>query len=126
MSCGETKSALLSAMRCRRDVADGAQRGAADLAHALGDVVRGRQDLLGLLVEHLVVVAEVRPRHVPVEVLGLEIEREHVGQQRRERARQIGGGVGGQGGGRIQNGLAARLGVLHVRARHSRVLSSVP
>src|SRR5215469_18202549 len=42
------------------DVADRAQRGAADLAHALGDVVGGRENLLALLVEEEMVVAEVR------------------------------------------------------------------
>src|SRR3954469_26050507 len=43
-----------------RDMADRPKGGAADLAHALGDLVRGGEDLLRLFVEHQVVVAKVR------------------------------------------------------------------
>src|SRR5207247_431143 len=68
------------------DVADRAQRGAADLADALGDVVGGREDLLGLLVEEKMIVAEVRARHMPMEILGLQVKREHVGEDDIERA----------------------------------------
>ena len=42
---------------------------------------------VGLFVEHQVVVAEVGAADVPVEVLGLEIEREAVGQQAVQRRR---------------------------------------
>ena len=63
------------------DMADRAQRGAADLADPLGHVVGGAKDVGGLLVEQQVVVAEMRPADVPVEILGLEIERVAVGQQ---------------------------------------------
>src|SRR5262252_7686524 len=49
------------------DVADRAQRGAADLAHALGDVVGGRENLFGLLVEQEMIVAEVGARYMPME-----------------------------------------------------------
>ena len=88
------------------DVADRAQRGAADLAHALGQFVGGGEDLVGLLVEQQVVVAEMRPADVPVEVLGLEVEREGIGEQAVESSRnllhgafgKIGGGVEGGGG----------------------------
>ena len=38
------------------------------------------EDLVGLLVQQQVVVAEVRAAHVPVEVLGLQVEREDVGE----------------------------------------------
>ena len=58
------------------DMADRAERGAADLADPLGHVVGGGEDVRGLLVQHQVVVAEVRPADVPVEILGLQIERE--------------------------------------------------
>src|SRR5262249_20568053 len=50
------------------DVADRAQRGAADLAHALGDGVGGRENLLALLVEEEMIVAEVRAGYVPMEI----------------------------------------------------------
>ena len=39
--------------------------------------------LLGLLVEQQMIVAEMRTADVPVEVLGLHIEREGVGQDAR-------------------------------------------
>jgi hypothetical protein len=63
------------------DVADRAQGYAADLAHALGEFVGGGENLLGLLVEQQMIVAEVRARHVPMEVLGLHVEGECIGQQ---------------------------------------------
>ena len=45
-------------------------------------------ELVGLLVEQQVVVAEMRPRDVPVEVLGLQVQREHVGEQQVQRRRR--------------------------------------
>ena len=77
-----------------RDLADGADRGAADLAHALGNGVGHGEDLIAVLVEQQMVIAEMRPAHVPVEILRLEVQREHVGQQRVERARNIFGRFG--------------------------------
>ena len=75
------------------DIADRMDRGAAHLAHALGDVVGDGEDLVGLLVEQQMVVAEMRPADMPVEILGLEIEREHVGEQRIEGAGDVAAGV---------------------------------
>ena len=57
---------------------------AADLADTLGDRVGDAEDLVGLLVEDQMVVAEMRAADVPVEVLGLEIEGEDVGKQQVE------------------------------------------
>src|SRR5260370_36072202 len=42
------------------------------------------------------IVAEMRARHVPVEILGLEVERIDVGQQNVERAGEFLGGVGAE------------------------------
>ena len=70
-------------------MADRAQRGAADLAHPLGHRIGDGEDLLGLLVEQQMVVAEMRPADVPVEVLGLEIEREGVGEEPVQRRRDF-------------------------------------
>src|SRR5262249_55978163 len=55
------------------DVADRAQRGAADLADALGDRVGGGEDLIALLIEQQMVIAEVWPGNVPMKVLGLQV-----------------------------------------------------
>jgi len=43
-----------------------------------------------VLVEHEVVVAEVRTAHVPVEILGFQVHREDIGQDRVERAGDVG------------------------------------
>ena len=94
-----------------RDMADRAERRAADLAHALGDVVGDGEDLVGLLVEEQVVVAEMRPAHVPMEILGLEVEREGVGEQRVERAGDVAAGIVAEIGRRVQRRLAALLNV---------------
>ena len=79
----------------------------ADLARALGQDVDAGLQLVALLVEQEVVVAEMRAADVPVEVLGLDVERERVGDQRIERrrylthrlGRQIGRGVEPRGRG---------------------------
>ena len=63
-----------------RDVADRVERGSTDFAGALGDVVGHRKNLRSVLIEEQMVVAKMRPAHVPVEVLRLHVEREHVGQ----------------------------------------------
>src|SRR5581483_8200995 len=72
-----------------RDVSDRANRRAAQLAHALGDGVGKSEDLVRLLVQQQVIVAEMRPRHVPVKVLRLQVEGEDIGEQRVQRAREI-------------------------------------
>src|SRR5947208_8279538 len=76
------------------DVADRPDRGAADPAHPFGQNVDAVFQLAGLLVEQKVVVAEMRAAHVPMEVLGLEIEREGIGQERVERRRYLANGLG--------------------------------
>src|SRR6266852_3216400 len=61
------------------------ERGAADLPGSFSDGVRHSEDLLSLLVQQEMVVTKVIPSHVPVEVLGLEIESEYIGQQSAKR-----------------------------------------
>ena len=56
-------------------------RGSTELARTLGDAIRHGKDLFRLFIEQEVVVAEVRPTHVPVEVFGLQIKDEDVCQQ---------------------------------------------
>src|SRR5579872_1447548 len=55
------------------DMPDRADGSATDFTNALSDVVADGEDLRGLLVEEQMVIAEVRPAHMPVEVLGFEI-----------------------------------------------------
>ena len=58
------------------NLADRPQGDAADLAHAFGDIIGRGENLLGLLVEQQMIVAEMRAADVPVEILGLDVERE--------------------------------------------------
>src|SRR5215207_84437 len=53
----------------------------ANLAHSLGHIVGCGKDLRRLLVQEYVVVAKVRPADVPMEVLGLQIERKRIRQE---------------------------------------------
>ncbi|MND08558.1 hypothetical protein D3C83_312660 [compost metagenome] len=65
-------------MLVTRDLADGMDCVAANLARAFGDVVSHLKDLIGLFVQQQVVVAKMRPAQVPMKVFGLEIKREDV------------------------------------------------
>ena len=71
------------------DVPDRVDRGPAKLASALGDIVGHGEDLLRLFVKQQVVIAEVLPAHVPVKILGLQVEREYVGKEFPQRAGYI-------------------------------------
>src|SRR5687767_8164509 len=66
-------------------MSDGPDGGAADLAHPLRDRIRYGEDLIALLIKQEMVIAEIRSAHVPMEILGLEIQSENIGQQRVER-----------------------------------------
>ena len=61
-----------------RDVADRVERGSTDFAGALGDVVGHRKNLRSVLIEEQMVVAKMPPAHMPVEILGLQVEGEYV------------------------------------------------
>ena len=88
MSSGGTISASLSEIRCSRPIWPMERSVVPPILRtrsAISSVVF--QDFLGLLVEQQVVIAEMWSAHVPMEVLGLEIERETVGEKRIERRR---------------------------------------
>src|SRR5262249_25596595 len=71
------------------------------LTGPFGEDIHAFRQLLGLLVEEQVVVAEMRTADMPVEVLGLDIEREGIGDERIKRSgyvlhclrREIGRGI---------------------------------
>jgi hypothetical protein len=54
------------------DLPDRAQRGAAQLANALGQLIGGRKNIVGLLVKQQMIIAEMPAADVPVKVLGLQ------------------------------------------------------
>src|SRR6185503_3210195 len=59
-------------------VPNGANRRSSDLANPLCNGVRHGEQLIRLFIEKQVIVAKVWPAHMPVEVLGFQIEREYV------------------------------------------------
>jgi hypothetical protein len=63
-----------------RDVADRAKGIAPEFASPLRDGIGHRKQLLTVLIEQEMVVAEMASRHVPVEVLRLHVKRESVCQ----------------------------------------------
>ena len=88
-------------------MADGPQRLAAELAHALGERVGHRVELVAVLVQQQVVIAKVRAAHVPVEILRLEVQGEHVGQDAVQRAGDVGRGARREVGRGGERGLPA-------------------
>lgn len=95
------------------DLADRFERGAADLADALGELVGGGEDLIGLLVEQQMIVAEMPAADVPVEILGLQIQRESIGQKHVERLRNLVDRLGRQIGGGVEVGRDLAGGFAH-------------
>src|SRR5262245_22428953 len=79
-----------------RDMPDGADRGAADLACALGQNIDTPCELIALLIEQEVVVAEMRAADVPVKVLGLHVERKRIRDQGIQRGRYFAHALGWQ------------------------------
>ena len=71
------------------DLSDRAQRGAAELAHPFGELIGGGENRLRLLVQHQVIIVEMPAADMPVEVLGLQVEREGIRQQRVKRRRDF-------------------------------------
>src|ERR1700681_2594528 len=72
-----------------RNLSDRANGWASQLPCSLSNGVRHRENLLALIVEHQVIVPEMRARHMPMEVLGFEIQREHVTEQWHQRLRNV-------------------------------------
>jgi hypothetical protein len=68
---------------------DGPQGRTAEFADAFGKGVSHRKDLIALFIQKQMVIAEVRSRHVPVEVLGLDVERKGVRKQQVQRRRYV-------------------------------------
>src|SRR5262249_5668319 len=75
---------------------DRADRGAADLACALGQNIDTPCELIALLIEQEVVVAEMRAADVPVKVLGLHVERKRIRDQGIQRGRYFAHALGWQ------------------------------
>src|SRR5215471_8267693 len=80
-----------------RNMPDRADRGVADLACALGQNIDTPCELIALLIEQEVVVAEMRAADVPVEVLGLHVERKRVRDQGIQRGRYFAEGYEKEG-----------------------------
>src|SRR5437762_12090538 len=59
-------------------MADRFDRKSANLSNSLRDWVGHGEKLIAVFVEKQVIVAKVRAAHVPMEILGFQVEREHV------------------------------------------------
>ena len=64
-----------------RDVADRTECSSAKFTRALRDLVGHGEELVGVIIQHQVVIAKVASSHVPVKVLRLHVEGEDVGEQ---------------------------------------------
>jgi hypothetical protein len=73
-----------------RDIADRVQGSPSDFASTLGNIIRHAENLLAVFVEQQVIVAKVWPRHVPMEILGLQVQCERIGQQLTQRGGDLG------------------------------------
>src|SRR5260370_39038473 len=71
------------------DIHDGLAGCGADLARPFRDIVGHREYLVGLLVQEQVIVPECTARHVPVKVLGLDIEREYICEEMTQLLRDL-------------------------------------
>jgi hypothetical protein len=60
------------------DLADRANGGPANLANPFGYVVRHCEDLIGMIIEEQMVIPKVRPGHMPMKVLGLQVNHKHI------------------------------------------------
>ncbi len=65
------------------------QRDSAKLSDSLGDWIRHRKKLIGVLVEEQMVIAEMWTAHVPVEIFRLHVKREHIGENGIHRAAYV-------------------------------------
>ena len=61
------------------------------------------------------IIAEVGAGHMPMEVLGLQVKRKHIGEENIERAGNLRHGIGAQVGRRIERGDPQRGGILCFR-----------
>jgi len=64
-----------------RDISDGVERRPSELAGPFRDDICHLEELFALFVQKKVVIAKMTSTHVPVKILGLDIEREYVGKQ---------------------------------------------
>ena len=78
------------------NVPNGVNRNAANLAYALGDIIRHRENLVAVLIEQQMVVTKVRSTHVPMKVLGLQVKSKNVGQQHIESGADVFDGFGSE------------------------------
>ena len=72
------------------------QRHAANLAHALGDIIGHREQLRGVFIQEQMVIAEMRSADVPVEVFRLQIKRKNIREDRVHRASDVFHGLGAE------------------------------
>ena len=63
------------------DIANRAQGGSPDFTRTFGKIVGHRKNLFRMFVEQQVIIPEMLPGHVPVEILGFQVQCKCISQQ---------------------------------------------
>src|SRR5690242_21636662 len=96
---------------------DRAQGGASNLADALRNRVGHRKKLIRLFVQQQMIIAEMRSAHMPMEVLGFQVQHEYVRKDPVQRTRDVLGCLGLQIGRGIEWGLLLKSQMVLLRVR---------
>src|ERR1700733_7950102 len=70
-----------------RYLPDRANGCAAEFSSSFSNGIRHGEYLVALVVEHQMIIAEMRARHMPVEILGFEVQRKRVRKKQLQRFR---------------------------------------
>src|SRR5258707_5638407 len=72
-----------------RNLPDGANGCASKLPCSLSNSIRHGENLVALIIEHQMIVPEMRAGHMPMEVLGFEVQRKHVREKQLQCSRNV-------------------------------------
>jgi hypothetical protein len=75
-------------------VTNGSYGLATNFANSLGDVICHGEELISMIIEKQVIVAEMRPAHMPVKVLCLEVKGKDIRKQAVQRSAYVADGLG--------------------------------
>src|SRR5438309_7309293 len=75
-----------------RNLSNRSQCQSPKLSNPLGDWICHREKLVGVLIEKQVIIAEMRPAHVPVKIFGLHVKRKHISENGIRRSAYVFGG----------------------------------
>src|SRR5207253_4146501 len=76
------------------NVSDRSNSCTADLSSPLRNLIRHGKQLISVIVEQKVIIAEVRSTHMPVKILGFQVQAEDISEERIKRACNVRDGFG--------------------------------